>query len=252
MKVLPDDTPYIISGFRIFRYLPSLASPTMSVSLQILSLSGIYPENRYQLWRFLRPCNCKWWPIRCSNPAIFPVFTLIRHPSLSMGISTLPVSRSNFLHSDPTDLANFIFPVLNIILLSLYVYNLFTLDCFTLLAVLPKNKIRSIINSFVINTELPWLLIFLYCSPWTFSHRFKKTLLLFVLWQGTNMSNELLFTKSLFRLPGFPAFERQGYVLFKRTIIIFIESDPAGKSVFARDRKTIYFAIHLIAHLRKQ
>ena len=41
-----------------------------------------------------------------------------------------------------------------ILLLSLYVYNSFTLDCFTLLVVLPKNKIRSIINSFkLLNSE---------------------------------------------------------------------------------------------------
>jgi hypothetical protein len=69
-----------------------------------------------------------------------------------------------------------------ILLLSLHVYNSFTLDCFTLLVVLPKNKIRSIINSFkLLNTELPWLLIFLYCSPGTFCYRFE-TLLFLLLW----------------------------------------------------------------------
>jgi hypothetical protein len=30
------------------------------------------------------------------------------------------------------------------------------------------------------------------------------------------------------RLPGFPVSVRQGYALFKRTIIIFIESNPQG------------------------
>ncbi len=54
--------------------------------------------------------------------------------------------------------------------------------------------------------------------------------------------------------PDYPAFlsERQGYVLFKRTIIIFIESNPMGILFFARDRKTVSIVIHLIAHLRKQ
>ena len=54
--------------------------------------------------------------------------------------------------------------------------------------------------------------------------------------------------------PDYPAFlsERQVYVLFKRTIIIFIESNPMGILFFARDRKTVSIVIHLIAHLRKQ
>jgi hypothetical protein len=94
-----------------------------------------------------------------------------------------------------------------ILLLSLHVYNSFTLDCFTLLVVLPKNKIRSIINSFkLLNTELPWLLIFLYCSPGTFCYRFE-TLLFLLLWPGTNISNELLLLNSHPRLPGFPVWE---------------------------------------------
>jgi hypothetical protein len=41
-----------------------------------------------------------------------------------------------------------------------------------------------------------------------------------------NGSNELLLNNPHRGLPGFPVCERQGYVLFKRTIIIFVESDP--------------------------
>jgi len=55
------------------------------------------------------------------------------------------------------------------LLLSLHLYSSFTLDCFTLLVVLPKNKIHSIINSFKsLNNEQPRLLIFLYCIVWNF------------------------------------------------------------------------------------
>jgi len=102
------------------------------------------------------------------------------------------VSQSNFLHSERLILVASSFRTILILLLSLHVYNSFTLDCFTLLVVLPKNKIRSIINSFkLLNTELPRLLIFLYCSPGTFSHSFE-TLLFLLVWQETNISNELL------------------------------------------------------------
>jgi hypothetical protein len=44
---------------------------------------------------------------------------------------------------------------ISILLSGLYLCSSFTLDCFTLLVYLPKNKIRSIINSFkLLNTEL--------------------------------------------------------------------------------------------------
>jgi hypothetical protein len=67
------------------------------------------------------------------------------------------------------------------------------------------------------------LLIFLYCIARTVSHMFK-TLLFFLLRPEMYRSNELHLDNSN---PDYPAFlsERQGYVLFKRTIIIFIESD---------------------------
>ena len=85
-------------------------------------------------------------------------------------------------------------------LLILNLYSSFTLDFFTLLVVLPKNKIRSFINSFkFLYTEQPRLLIFLYCSPENFSFK-SKTLLFNHLLLETNSSKVLLF----FEFP-FPA-----------------------------------------------
>jgi len=66
-----------------------------------------------------------------------------------------------------------------------------------------------------------------------------------------NISNELLFIEFPSRLPGLPVSERQVYVLFKRTIIIY-RVWLTGDHNYAGDLKTIYFAIHLIANLRKQ
>jgi hypothetical protein len=105
----------------------------------------------------------------------------------------------------------------------------FTLDCFTLLVVIPKNKIRSIINSFIINTGLPRLLIFLYCSPGTFSHMFETLLLYLCARDRISVTNYFLLDSH----SGYPAFlsRKTGLRFFKRTIIIFGESHPAG-SVF--------------------
>jgi hypothetical protein len=63
----------------------------------------------------------------------------------------------NFQHSDWLIFVSFIlYSTTSILLSSLYQYSSFTFDCFTLLVLLPKNKIRSIINSFkLLNTELP-------------------------------------------------------------------------------------------------
>jgi hypothetical protein len=125
------------------------------------------------------------------------------------------------------DFVSFIFSYnLNITIKFINMQLFFTLDCFTLLVVIPKNKIRSIINSFIINTELPRLLIFLYCSPGTFSHMFV-TLLLLLVCPGSNVRNELL---SIVSHSGYPAFlsRKTGLRFFKRTIIIFGESHPAG------------------------
>jgi len=66
-----------------------------------------------------------------------------------------------------------------------------------------------------------------------------------------NISNELLLLSSY---PDYPAYlsERQGYVLFKRTIIIFGESNSSGILFLPETVKPLAFAIHLIANLRKQ
>jgi len=52
-----------------------------------------------------------------------------------------------------------------------------------------------------------------------------------------NISNELLFIEFPSRLPGLPVSERQGYVLFKRTIIISIESDSQGITIMQETLK---------------
>ena len=131
-----------------------------------------------------------------THPLCYPaIFSVSRRSNVRPVLGRFRffvVSRSNFLHSDRLILVLHFSRTILILLLSLSVYNSFTLDCFTLLVVLPKNKIRSIINSFkLLNSELPRLLIFLYCSPGTFSHSFE-TLLFLLVWPGTNISNELL------------------------------------------------------------
>jgi hypothetical protein len=66
----------------------------------------------------------------------------------------LGLSRSNFLHSDRLISSALSYSTILILLLILYSCSSFTFDCFTLWVVLPKNKIRSIINSFkLLKTE---------------------------------------------------------------------------------------------------
>jgi hypothetical protein len=158
--------------------------------LQIRHQAGL-PWKSFHLWRFLRFRFWEWGPSSSACRQSFPLYAGQTSTPYS-GISVLSVFRYQIfsmqicwfrqLHRYSTILT---------LLLSLYLYSFFTLDCFTPLVFLPKNKIRSIINSFIINTFLPWLLIFLYCSPWTVSHMFK-TLLFLLLWPETNTSNELL------------------------------------------------------------
>lgn len=188
--------------------------------------------------------------IRIRSPAICP-FHAGQSSFPFNGDFCFSCDRYQIFNFRFADLVSFIFTVYSEYHYLAYTYTaFFTLDGFTLLVVLPKNKIRSIINSFIINTELPRLLIFLYCSPGIFSHLFE-TLLLLLLCPGSNISNELL---SMGFHSGYPAFlSQRDRVTFFQTHHNYIwRVLPSGNSIFARDRKTVSIAIHLIANLRKQ
>jgi len=78
-----------------------------------------------------------------------------------------------------------------------------------------------------------------------------ETLLLYLCARKSNFSNELLSIGFPFRLPGFPV--PKDRVTFFQTHHNYIwRVSPSGKSIFARDRKTVSIAMHLIANLRKQ
>ena len=164
--------------------------------------------------------------IRINLPFIFQILSVSTSFPLRFCLFSC-LLLSNFA-SDPLIWSVFIFKVQ-----TSYCYSVSTctvhllFDCFTLLVTIPKNKIRSIINSFIINTVWPRLLIFLYCSPGTFSHRFK-TLLFLLLWPENEYKQRVTFIDFLPDYPAFLVYWRQGYVLFKRTIITFIESDSTG------------------------
>jgi len=90
----------------------------------------------------------------------------------------------------------------------------------------------------------------LYCSP---EHLPPGRNIPVLTWgPETNIGNELPSIGFPSRLPGFPVLVGTGLRFSQTHIIIFGESHPAGKSVSARDRKTISIAIHRIANLRKQ
>ena len=101
------------------------------------------------IWRLLRLSNCEWKPIRCHLPAIFSVSHRLNFSPVLWGFRFFGCPGQIFcIQTDWFCLLHLSRTIL-ILLLSLYVYNSFTFDCFTLLVVLPKNKIRSIINSFI-------------------------------------------------------------------------------------------------------
>jgi hypothetical protein len=173
--------------------------------LQISHQAGL-PWKSFHPWRFLRFRFWEWRPSSSACRQSFPLYAGRTSASYSE-ISVLAVFRYRIFSMQICWYRQFHrYSTILTLLLSLYLYSFFfTLDCFTPLVFLPKNKIRSIINSFIINTFLPWLLIFLYCSTGTFSHMFK-TLLSLLLQPGTNISNELLLCISH---PDYPAFLSQ-------------------------------------------
>lgn len=108
-------------------------------------LSTLMPFTTSQLWMATHPLSLPDnFPFHAGQTSI---------PFYGDFGSSLCLGQTFCIQTDWCWLLHFSRTIL-ILLLSLYVYNSFTLDCFTLLVVLPKNKIRSIINSFkLLNSE---------------------------------------------------------------------------------------------------
>jgi len=126
------------------------SNPDNDVFLADKPLGQNHPENRWNLWSLFTVLQL-WmeihWLLLPVNSSRFP---LVKRPSRITGISVLPVVRYQIFSIRICWCCRFyLYSTILILLLSLYVYSFFTFDRLTLLVVLPKNKIRSIINSFI-------------------------------------------------------------------------------------------------------
>jgi hypothetical protein len=139
----------IISTFKVYRYFHSFESWLWHYPCRY----AIWAESPWQSLKSLL-LFYGFTTVNGIHPHLFPVnssrFTLVERLSLITGISVLPVSRyqifsfricwSCWLHRSRTTLIS---------LSSLYVYSFFYSCPFYPVVVIPKNKIRSIINSFI-------------------------------------------------------------------------------------------------------
>lgn len=149
-------------------------------ALSDISHGRNYPENLRRPLPFTVTSEYVAIPLR--YPAIFP-FAPAKLPPPFRNFRSFRRSGSIFLLTDLliSSASPRLVSCLGIATRRLYVYSSFIPDGFTLLVVLPKNKIRSIINSFKLsNTELPRLLIFLYCSAELFAAGSKHCCFYFV------------------------------------------------------------------------